>query len=88
MSTERPAELDELTTQISLNAVSCSSDTTSSAMGISCRLYEEIVTSPNTPSSSRIRVISVEVRGTRKRVYVCGCFSRACRLIWSSTTIR
>lgn len=72
-----------LTTHISLNAVSCSSDTTSSAMGISCKLYAAIVTSPSTPSSSSIRVISVDVRGTKKRVYVCGCDSRACRLIWS-----
>jgi hypothetical protein len=56
------------TTQISLKAPSFSSDMTSSAKGINCRLYGEIVTSPNTPSSSSIRVASVDFRGTKSSV--------------------
>ena len=57
-----------LTAQISLKAVSCSSETTSSARGINWRLYDDIVMSPKTPSSSRMRLTRVEVRGTKKRV--------------------
>ena len=56
------------TTQTSLNADSRSSEITSSAMGMNCRSYDEMLTSPSTPSSSRMLETSVEARGTRRRV--------------------
>ena len=42
---------------------------TSSAMGMNWRLYDEIDTSPSTPSSSSILATSVDVRGTRDKVF-------------------
>lgn len=71
------------TTHISLNALSFSSETTSSARGMNWRLYEEMLTSPNTPSSSRIRLTKVETRGMSMRVYACFWDSFACLLMWS-----
>lgn len=67
-----------------MNALSLSNEITSSAMGMNCRLYVEMLTSPSTPSSSKIRLTSVDSRGTSRMVYVWDCPSRPCRLIWSA----
>ena len=67
----------------SLKAWSYSRETTSSAKGMNCKLYDDIVTSPSTPSASRICVTSLDNRGTRSKVYVYLRDSAKCRLIWS-----
>ena len=67
----------------SLKVWSYSRETTSSANGMNCKLYDDIVTSPSTPSSSRICVTSLDNRGTRNKVYVYLRDSAVCRLIWS-----
>ena len=53
---------------MSLKALSFSKEITSSANGMNCKLYDDMVTSPRTPSSSKILVASVDVRGTRSNV--------------------
>lgn len=65
---QRCGETVQPTTHISLKASLFSSEITSSAIGINWRLYEEIVTSPRTPSSSSTRVMRVDILGTRRRV--------------------
>jgi len=75
---------DTHTTHNSLNALSFSSEMTSSAIGMNCRLYEDMVMSPRIPSSSSILDTRVEVRGTRKSVYLCFCDSRMWALTWSA----